>query len=89
MLYEVITYLRASGRPEALVSLVEQYYRDQGFFFAPENPEPGYSVVYDIVLDEVVPSLAGPRRPQDLLPLSGVRDDFLRQFETELSYNFV
>src|SRR5574340_933802 len=82
---ETLRYLRASGRSESQVNLVEQYCREQGFFFAPENPEPAYSVVYDIVLDEVVPSLAGPRRPQDLLPLSGVRDDFLRQFDQQLT----
>ena len=82
---ETLRYLRASGRPESLVSLVEQYCRAQGFFFAADNPDPAYTVVYDIVLDEVVPSLAGPRRPQDLLPLSSLRDDFLRQFETELA----
>ena len=82
---ETLRYLRASGRPEALVDLVERYCREQGFFFAPENPEPGYSVVYDILLDEVVPSLAGPKRPQDLLPLAGVREDFARQFEAQLA----
>lgn len=82
---ETLRYLRASGRPEALVDLVERYCREQGFFFAPDNPEPGYSVVYDIVLDEVVPSLAGPKRPQDLLPLAGVREDFARQFEAQLA----
>jgi aconitate hydratase len=82
---ETLRYLRASGRPESLVSLVEQYCREQGFFFGPENPEPGYSVVYDIRLDEVVPCLAGPRRPQDLLPLSDVREDFLRQFDKQLA----
>ncbi|MGE4560641.1 MAG: aconitate hydratase AcnA [Desulfobulbus sp.] len=82
---ETLRYLRASGRPESLVSLVERYCRHQGFFFAPENPEPGYSVVYDISLDEVVPCLAGPRRPQDLLPLPAVREDFLRQFDHQLT----
>ncbi len=82
---ETLRYLRASGRPETLVSLVEQYCRHQGFFFEPENPEPGYTVVYDIVLDTVVPSLAGPKRPQDLLPLSGVREDFHRQFDKQLA----
>jgi aconitate hydratase len=82
---ETLRYLRASGRPESLVSLVEQYCREQGFFFTAENPEPGYTVVYDILLDTVVPSLAGPKRPQDLLPLSGVREDFSRQFDTQLA----
>jgi aconitate hydratase len=82
---ETLRYLRASGRPESLVNLVEQYCREQGFFFAPENPEPGYTVVYDIRLDEVIPSLAGPKRPQDLLPLSGVREDFLHQFDHHIA----
>jgi len=82
---ETLRYLQASGRPASLVNLVEQYSRAQSFFFAPENPEPTYSVVYDIILDEVVPCLAGPKRPQDLLPLSEVRKDFQRQFETELA----
>ena len=78
---ETLRYLRASGRPEALVQLVETYCRQQGFFFVPESREPDYSVTYDISLDTVVPSLAGPKRPQDLLPLAGVRQDFRRQFE--------
>jgi aconitate hydratase len=81
---ETLRYLRASGRSEAQIELVERYCRQQGFFFGPENPEPEYSVVYDILLDEVVPSLAGPKRPQDLLPLTGVREDFFKQFARQL-----
>jgi aconitate hydratase len=82
---ETLRYLRASGRPEALVQLVETYCRQQGFFFVPESREPDYSVTYGISLDTVVPSLAGPKRPQDLLPLAGVRQDFGRQFEQQLA----
>jgi aconitate hydratase len=82
---ETLRYLRASGRPEALVQLVETYCRQQGFFFVPESREPDYSVTYNISLDTVVPSLAGPKRPQDLLPLAGVRQDFGRQFEQQLA----
>ena len=82
---ETLRYLRASGRPEHLIDLVERYYREQDFFFAPENREPNYSVVYDILLDNVVPCLAGPKRPQDLLPLAGVSADFGRQFEPQLA----
>jgi len=81
---ETLRYLRASGRPEHLVDLVERYCREQGFFFDPENREPNYSVVYDILLDDVVPCLAGPKRPQDLLPLAGVREDFFKQFSQQL-----
>ena len=81
---ETLRYLRASGRPEHLVQLVESYCREQGFFFVPDSREPEYSVTYDISLDTVVPSLAGPKRPQDLLPLAGVREDFFKQFAQQL-----
>ena len=77
---ETLRYLRASGHPQEHVELVERYCRQQGFFYTPGNTDPSYSVVYDIPLDSAAPSLAGPRRPQDLLPLAGVREDFTRQF---------
>ncbi|MCL2789408.1 MAG: aconitate hydratase AcnA [Desulfobulbus sp.] len=77
---ETLRYLRLSGRPQEQVELVERYCRHQGFFYTPDSAEPAYSVVYDIPLDSVTPSLAGPRRPQDLLPMAGVREDFSRQF---------
>ena len=82
---ETLRYLRASGRTPAQVELVERYCRQQGFFYAPDSAEPSYSVVYDIGLDAVVPSLAGPKRPQDLLPLAGVRADFEQQFAPQLA----
>ena len=63
---------------------MESYCREQGFFFVPDSREPEYSVTYDISLDTVVPSLAGPKRPQDLLPLAGVREDFFKQFAQQL-----
>jgi len=81
---ETLRYLRASGRSQAQVDLVERYCRQQGFFFGQDSREPDYSVVYDIRLDEVVPSLAGPKRPQDLLSLTGVRADFFKQFAQQL-----
>jgi len=81
---ETLRYLRASGRPPAMVALVEQYCRHQGFFFVPDSVEPDYSVTYDFDLATVVPSLAGPRRPQDLLALGSVRADFATQFASQL-----
>ncbi|MDY0391201.1 MAG: aconitate hydratase AcnA [Desulfobulbus oligotrophicus] len=77
---ETLHYLRASGRSEAQVELIEQYCRKQGFFFTPNSPEPQYSVVYHLNLEDVTPSLAGPRRPQDRLSPAEVQDDFNRQF---------
>ena len=82
---ETLRYLRASGRPVEQVHLVEAYCREQGFFYAAGNPEPEYSVVYEIGLDTVVPSLAGPKRPQDLLPLSGIKADFNQQFAGQIA----
>jgi aconitate hydratase len=81
---ETLRYLKASGRPQTLVDLVEKYCREQGFFFVPDSREPEYTVVYDIGLETVVPSLAGPKRPQDLLPLAAVRADFFKQFAQQL-----
>ncbi|MCL1979497.1 MAG: aconitate hydratase AcnA, partial [Proteobacteria bacterium] len=82
---ETLRYLRASGRTDAQVELVERYCRQQGFFYTPDSAEPSYSVVYDIALDSAVPCLAGPKRPQDLLPLAGVGEDFSRQFAPQVA----
>jgi len=81
---ETLRYLQASGRTEDQVRLVETYCREQGFFVVPDSAEPDYSVTYDFDIAAVVPSLAGPKRPQDLLALMAVRDDFRLQFEQQM-----
>ena len=81
---ETLRYLRASGRSEEQVQTVEAYCREQDFFFGPDSRDPEYSATYDILLDDVVPSLAGPKRPQDLLPLARVREDFFKHFAKRL-----
>jgi aconitate hydratase len=81
---ETLRYLEATGRPPELVELVAAYCREQGFFFEPGSLAPNYSATYNLALEEAAPSLSGPKRPQDLLPLAAVRDDFLHQFEPEL-----
>ncbi len=81
---ETLRYLKASGRSSEQIDLVAAYCKEQGFFFAPDSREPDYSVTYEVALEEVVPSLAGPRRPQDLLPLAAVHDDFSVQFAKKL-----
>src|SRR2546429_6783291 len=67
---ETLRYLRFSGRPEALVQLVEAYMKDQGLFHDPSTPEASYSDTLELDLSSVVPSLAGPARPQDRVNLS-------------------
>ncbi len=74
-----VDYLRFTGRSEARVELVEAYCREQGLFHERDTPEAEYSDTLELDLATVEPSLAGPRRPQDRVPLSGVKDSFLGQ----------
>ena len=74
-----VDYLRFTGRSETQVELVEAYCREQGLFHGPDTPEAEYSDTVELDLSTVVPSLAGPRRPQDRVPLSGVKESFLSQ----------
>ena len=66
---ESLRYLRLTGRPEALVRLVERYCKEQGLFRSDAIPEPEFSDVIELDLGQVEPSLAGPKRPQDRVPL--------------------
>ncbi|MGH3123679.1 MAG: aconitate hydratase AcnA, partial [Streptosporangiaceae bacterium] len=64
-----LAYLRLTGRPERQVALVEAYAKEQGLWHDPGH-HPDYSRVLDLDLDKVVPSIAGPKRPQDRIPLA-------------------
>ncbi|MDH7569414.1 MAG: aconitate hydratase AcnA, partial [Armatimonadota bacterium] len=66
---ETLEYLRFTGRPEWLVRLVEAYTKEQGLFYTPQSPTAEYSEVLELDLSTVEPSVAGPRRPQDRVPL--------------------
>ncbi|MFN8545495.1 MAG: aconitate hydratase AcnA [Candidatus Binatia bacterium] len=66
---ETLAYLRLTGRDASLVALVEAYARAQGLFRLPSGPECEFSDRLDLDLGTVEPSLAGPRRPQDRVPL--------------------
>jgi aconitate hydratase len=72
---ETLRYLRFTGRPEAHVALVEAYAKEQGLWHEPAGP-PRYTETVDLDLGSVVASLAGPRRPQDRVPLTGARSAF-------------
>jgi aconitate hydratase len=67
---ETLRYLRFTGRPEEQVRLVEAYTKEQGLFHTAETPPAAYSDTLELDLQTVVPSLAGPRRPQDRVPLT-------------------
>jgi aconitate hydratase len=71
-----LDYLRLTGRDDAQVRLVEDYARAQGLFRTDGAPDPVYSETLELDLSTVVPSLAGPRRPQDRVPLTRARSSF-------------
>ena len=66
---ETLTYLRLTGRPEPQIRLVEAYAKEQGLWHDPDD-EPVYSQSVELDLAGVEPSIAGPKRPQDRIPLS-------------------
>jgi aconitate hydratase len=70
-----LAYLRLTGRPEAQVALVEAYARAQGLWHDP-GQVPEYSRVLELDLSAVTPSIAGPKRPQDRIPLAGAPQAF-------------
>ncbi|MBV8650118.1 MAG: aconitate hydratase AcnA, partial [Alphaproteobacteria bacterium] len=67
-----IDYLAATGRDPKRIALVEAYAKAQGLWRDPKTPEPLFSTVIELDLSTVEPSVAGPLRPQDLVPLSQV-----------------
>src|SRR3954469_9843875 len=71
-----LEYLRLSGREESRVELVEAYARAQGLFFEKGASDPMYSETIDFNLDAIEPSLAGPKRPQDRVPLKTAKQGF-------------
>ena len=71
-----LTYLRLTGRPEERIGLVEAYCKEN-LLWHDESVEPEYSQIVELDLDSVEPSLAGPRRPQDRVPLTEAKDAFL------------
>lgn len=73
---ESLEYLRLTGRPEEHVKLVEKYLQENNMFFTPENEEPVYTDVVEINLSEIEANLSGPKRPQDLIPLSKMQKAF-------------
>jgi aconitate hydratase len=73
---ETLRYLRFTGRPDEQVALVEAYAREQGMWHDEQTPDPLYSDTLELDLRDVEPSLAGPRRPQDRVPLRESRERF-------------
>jgi aconitate hydratase len=73
---ETLNYLRLTGRTDEQIALVEAYCREQGLFHDEKTPEAQYSELLGLDLDTVESSLAGPKRPQDRVPLAKARESF-------------
>jgi len=81
---ETLAYLRFSGREDAHVDRVERVLKEQGLFHTASAPEPRFTDTLGLDLGDVVPSIAGPKRPQDRIPLTESKRSFqsvLRGFE--------
>ncbi|MCV2218441.1 aconitate hydratase AcnA [Thauera sp. Sel9] len=78
-----LRYLRKTGRAEERVALVEAYARAQGIFRTAETPDPEFTDTLSLDLGDVLPSLAGPKRPQDRILLSAAKQGFVDAMETE------
>jgi aconitate hydratase len=73
---ETLRYLRGTGRSAEQIDLVERYAKEQGMFRTDQTPDPIFNELIEVDLGSVVPSVAGPRRPQDRLALGAVQGNF-------------
>jgi aconitate hydratase len=81
---ETVRYLRFSGRPDDLCELVEAYAREQGLWHDEHAEEPTFTDTLELDLGDVVPSIAGPKRPQDRVSLTDAASAFGEAIKTYL-----
>jgi aconitate hydratase len=75
---KTLDYMRLTGRDEAALALVEAYAKEQGFWIEPDAVDPVFTSTLELDMSTVVPSLAGPKRPQDRVDLTEVDDVFAK-----------
>ena len=73
---ESLNYLRLTGRSEEQIKLVEEYSKLNNLWYSADMKDPEYTEVVEINLSELEPNLSGPKRPQDLIPLSKMKEEF-------------
>ncbi|MEJ0045103.1 MAG: aconitate hydratase AcnA [Rhodospirillales bacterium] len=78
-----LDYLRLTGRDEARIELVEAYLKEQGMFRSTDTPDPVFTDTVELDLGTVVPSLAGPKRPQDRVSLKDAASAFIKEATTK------
>jgi aconitate hydratase len=84
---QCVEYLRQTGRSEEHCRLYENYFRAQGLFGMPKKGDITYSTDLDLELASVVPSVAGPKRPQDRIELGKLKEEFSSAFSKPLTEN--
>jgi len=80
-----LDYLRQTGRTEAEVELVERYSKEQQLYRDGDTPVPRFSSVLKLDLGSIEPSLAGPKRPQDRVPLAHMKESFRHALQTPIA----
>ena len=84
---ETLNYLRKTGRKAELVDLVERYTKEQGLFHTADSPDPKFTSTLELDMSTVLPSLAGPKRPQDRILLSDMKSAWQRDLKDVFSRN--
>ncbi|MDN2565644.1 aconitate hydratase AcnA [Aquibium sp. A9E412] len=80
---ETLRYLRTTGRSDERIDLVEAYSKAQGMWREDGAPDPVFTDTLELDLGDVVPSMAGPKRPEGRIPLSGIAEGFARSLKEE------
>src|SRR5438034_288905 len=78
---ETLAYLRFTARPTEQIALVEAYSKEQGLFRTDATPDPAFSDTLDLDLSTIEPTVAGPKRPQDRVPLRQAKASFQKAIE--------
>ena len=81
---EALNYLKLTGRTDEQIGLVRAYLEANGLFYSDKKQEPVYTEVIELDLSTVETALSGPKRPQDLIPLSRMKEEFLRSLTAPL-----
>ncbi len=78
---DTLGYLKATGRAPSRIQLVEKYAKAQGMFRTPQSPDPIFTSKLSLKLEDIRPSLAGPKRPQDRVLMEDIADNFTQALE--------
>jgi aconitate hydratase len=84
---QTLAYMRLTNRPAELIRLTENYAKEQGIFLTADSPDPEYNATLELDLGTVVPSMAGPRRPQDRIELPNVKQNFAEMMGIDPAQN--